>query len=829
MPRKKGSPNPYLKRARMLKSLSQEDVAREIGTDPSKVAEWELGYSKPRIYAQRKLCALFGMTPKELGFLIEELPPKPSDSYIYDPATPSPIQGFVGRHELLESLKKRLFDSQNVILSALHGLPGVGKTSIAVKLAYDPDVQTHFADGVLWAGVGREPNIPETLRRWGRLLGLSDTEMAKLSSDKAWAMAIGEAIGRRRMLLVLDDIWQIEHAKAFQFGGPSCQYLITTRRPRIATHFANEERILVPELNEADSVALLACIVPPLVKTEPEDIQKLVQAVGGLPLALKLMGSYLSGQTYSNQPRRIDNALKRLRDVEERLQLQEAKGVRDRHPSLPDRETISLRAVIEISDEVLQENERQVLRAFSVFPPKPNTFSEEAALEVATTSSETLDYLIDTGLVEVSRQGRYALHQTIADYANVRRTDETVEKRMADYFARYVDTTSKISERALETDEANINEALKLARNHRYNELVIKLCMGMQYFWRNSGRRAASLEYLPWGIEAAKLIQTRESRLSEATLAYTYGQVLFQMSKSNDAVENYMKSLTIRQELGDKKNEGIVLAALSRLELSIGLMDKAEEDCQRALAIHREMKDRKEEGVDISSLGQIALRCRQLKKAEEYCNQALAIRREVGDQRGERIDFISLGAIALECRQFEKAANYFQQALTLSRTGKEADRRGEAASLRCVGQVSIVLSQLKEGEEAHDLLNQAEHYLTQALSMHREVLDREGEGDTLSQLGDLAKVRGDIDSAEEYYRRSLNLFREGGLKRHIADALLSLGSFLIEQRGKLEEGCSMLSEAEQLFAQMGIHVADMELPSERKAREIAQRLGCNGQ
>src|SRR5260370_34194737 len=122
--------------------------------------------------------------------------------------------------------------------------------------------------------------------------------------------------------------------------------------------------------------------------------------------------------------------------------------------------------------------------------------------------------------------------------------------------------------------------------------------MGMQYFWRNSGRRAASLEYLPWGIEAAKLIQTRESRMSEATMAYTYGQILFQMSKSNDATENYMKSLAIRQELEDKKNEGIVLAALSRLELSIGHMEMAEEYCQRGLAIHREMKDRQEPGVD---------------------------------------------------------------------------------------------------------------------------------------------------------------------------------------------------------------------------------------
>jgi tetratricopeptide (TPR) repeat protein/transcriptional regulator with XRE-family HTH domain len=823
MPRKKGSPNHDLKSARLLKSLSQEDVADAIGTDPSKVAEWELGYSKPRIYTQRKLCALFDKTPNELGFLTEKPLPK-----LFDPFTPSPIQGFVGRHELLELLKKRLFGSQNVVLSALHGLPGVGKTSIAVRLAYDPDVQMHFSDGVLWAGVGRwdsnhRENIREILRRWGRLLGLGEVEMTKLSSDdQAWIMAIRKAIGKRRMLLILDDIWHIEHGEALRVGGPFCQYLITTRRPHIIARFADEERMLVPELDEADSVTLLAHFVPHLVKDEPEEIQKLVQAVGGLPLALKLMGANLSSQTYFHQHRRIDNALKKLRGAEERLQLQEGRGEQDRHPSLPDKEFISLQTVIGISDEALQENERQVLRALSIFPPKPNTFSEEAALEIAITSRETLGHLTDVWLVEVGTQDRYTLHQTVADYAKMRRTDETVGKRMADYFAQFADATSKASERALEVDEININESLKIAYRNGYNELVMQICMEMQYFWRNGGRRSTSLEYLPWGIEAAGMIQTHKGRLSEATLAYTYGQILFQMGRANDASEYYRKSLAIYQELGDKKNEGVVLAALGRLELSLGHMDKAEEYCQQALTIHRAMKDRKEESVDISSLGQVALGCRQFEKAEEYCQRALALRREMGDQRGERIDLISLGIIAVERRQFETAENYFQQALSLSKTGKEADRRGEAASLRFLGQASLALGQLRDDEEAHNRLNQAEKYLTEALSMHREVLDQEGEGNALSFLGDLAIIR-----AEELYRESLKIFRNGGQNRYTADALMLLGSFLIKARDKQEEGCSMLLEAAQLYEQMGIYNAEMELPSARKAWEIAQRLGCS--
>lgn len=786
MPRKKGSPNHLLKSARLLRGLSQEEVASAIGTNSSKVAEWELGYSKPRNYAQRKLCALFSMTPKEPGFLIEEPPTKPFDSYIYDPATPSPIQGFAGRHELLESLKKRLFDSQNVVLSALHGLPGVGKTSIAVKLAYDPDVQLHFSDGVLWAGVGRwdpnnRENIREILRRWGRLLGLSDAEMAKLSSDdKAWVMAIGEAISRRRMLLILDDIWHIEHVEALRVGGSSSQYLITTRRPSIVAHFVDEERMLVPELDEVDSVALLAHYVPHLVKTEPENIQKLVQAVGGLPLALKLMGSYLSSQAYSHQHRRIDNALKKLRDVEERLQLHETKGVRDRHPSLPDRETISLQAVIGVSDEALQEHERQVLRAFSIFPPKPNTFSEEAALEIATTSSETLDYLTDIGLVEVSRQGRYTLHQTIADYAKVRRTDETVGMRMADYFARYVDATSRTSERVLDIDEANINEALKLVHEQAYDKLVIKLCIGMRDFWRNGGRRDASLHYLPWGIQAAKEIakatQQREDYLAEADLTYAYGQVLFQIG-SLEADQVYRDSLAIYQKIGEQESEGIVLSALGRLSLSRGKMKDAEDYCQQALRIHHAKGNEVQMGVDLSSLAQIAIDCGQLEKAEQYLEAAASTRLQ---GRARRIDCIEWGRIAVARKRLDEAEGYFQEALKISQNqaGKERemDLRGEAASFNWLGLVALGRGQFEKSKAL----------LQEALAIHRKVQDPEGEALALFRLALLAEIQGDLDSAEKQYQASLDIFLTAQLDRH-SSRTRSWNSAVSSSSGKADE------------------------------------------
>src|SRR5947209_13128399 len=163
-------------------------------------------------------------------------------------------------------------------------------------------------------------------------------------------------------------------------------------------------------------MTLLRWLAPTVVDRESSKAHDLVHAVGGLPLALTLMGNYLSKQAYSGLSRRITEALQRLSDVEERLQISERQGSVEHHSSLPTEASLSLQSVITVTDQQLNEQAHAALYALSVFPPKPNSFSEEAALTVAACSVETLDNLIDAGLLESNSLDRYTLHQTIADY-----------------------------------------------------------------------------------------------------------------------------------------------------------------------------------------------------------------------------------------------------------------------------------------------------------------------------------------------------------------------------------------------------------------------------
>jgi len=396
--------NHRLKSARVIRGWSQARVAEEVGTDPVTVSRWERSLSSPYPHFREKLCLLFGKNAEELGLvqghMLEE--PIPHSTALYDPMMPLPLpgaKGLVGRDTMMAELRHSISTGKAACI-ALHGLPGVGKTALAIHLAYDDKIRAHFPDGILWAGLGPQPTLLDQLNRWGALLETAPPASSPQRRIEAWAGAIHTAIGMRRMLLVIDDVWTIEAALAFRVGGPNCTYIVTTRFPQIGLQFAPDNPVIVHELSQDDSVRLIAQWTPDVTIHEQQDIHKLIRLVGGLPLALTLMSKYLRQQTYNQQPRRMRAAIQLLHDTASRLQLTEVRGVVEHHPSLPHTTHLSLQSVITVSDQHLDSHAQTALRSLSVFSPKPNTFSEDAAHAVCALPVEVFDVLTDAGLLE---------------------------------------------------------------------------------------------------------------------------------------------------------------------------------------------------------------------------------------------------------------------------------------------------------------------------------------------------------------------------------------------------------------------------------------------
>jgi len=432
---------PKLRQERLAKHWTQRHLAGLLGATLLTVNRWERRVTRPSPYFRQMLCGLFEKNEQELGLLEEEA--QTEDGRISDWAIPplSP-HDLVGREMLVENIRKHLCSGGVTV--AFNGLPGVGKTALALALAHDPVLREHFRDGILWTGLGPKPDLPAILSRWGKLLGTSSAQMASCTTREDWAWALRSAIGSRSLLLVIDDVWCVEDALTMKVGGPNCAHLITTRFPSIACALSTWWATPLHELNEQESLDLLRRLAPQVFAVaEPEEarwiegrVRALVRSVGGLPLALTLAGNYLRQQAYSGQARRIRSALSQLSIAEERLHLSELRPPVESHPSLAETVPLSLHSIIAASEMRLSQAARGALHALAMSSP-PHHFSETAALWLVRGAVSTLDELIDGGFLQIRGSGQYWMHPVIADYtlAAARAKRENASGDGADHLA----------------------------------------------------------------------------------------------------------------------------------------------------------------------------------------------------------------------------------------------------------------------------------------------------------------------------------------------------------------------------------------------------------
>jgi hypothetical protein len=331
----------------------------------------------------------------------------------------------VGRDELLRQIWQRAIQGKN---QSLLFLPGVGKTTVAQGLLADrPRLLEHF-DGVLWADLGRQPLVGEQLRRWATALQVPDERKASLASIDDWKSTVKSAIGTRRLLVVLDDVWQIKAAREFMHLVTHGVFIVTTRCKDVAAMLGDSE--LVPELDPATGLTLLTEIAPKAVSFDRNAAQNLVGAVYGLPLALVLIGKYLRRESSDADPDRCAAAFQTMAEAGHRLEI----NADDEDSSQ------SLAEIIDVSFAALRSDAaRQAILNLAIFRPKPNSFSKDIALQVADTEAAVLYDLSDIGLIEHCGNGEYTMHRVIAEYARTKlplTVSQALHHKAVNYYAR---------------------------------------------------------------------------------------------------------------------------------------------------------------------------------------------------------------------------------------------------------------------------------------------------------------------------------------------------------------------------------------------------------
>jgi len=423
-----------------------------------------------------------------------------------DVETPPAPGNVFGRKELISELRTHLLTAQDGATFVLYGLPGVGKTKIAAYIAQDQDVRDHFRNLILWTGVGFQRRPQGFLLSWARSLGQDVYSLAAGTPDlQKRREVLLEALGNRRALLIADDIHSLAEAEQHRLAG-RCVNLFTTQEPKVAHGVEGPLRVIkVPELTIAAGLKLLREYAPESVKRYRSIARELVEALGGLPLALTLLGRQLRTAEIGKQPERMKKAL---------LSALEA--------SVP----AMLDGVIDNSVKLLSDGARRTLYALSVFRPKPNSFSETAALSVASCTSDDLYELLDSGLVEATGPSRFTIHQTIATFTYRQLEQSLCEKQKAYHrFIRYyVEFTENHRHQipVLAAEMVNINAAIRYAKEQTgFQRYLVRGANAYSEFLLARGLNEISCEFLTAAFEAAEAAGDRDGQI-EAALNRAY-------------------------------------------------------------------------------------------------------------------------------------------------------------------------------------------------------------------------------------------------------------------------------------------------------------------
>jgi len=581
-------------------------------------------------------------------------------------------------------------------------LPGVGKTAAALEIAYDPDVQAYFVDGILWAGVGRQPDLLTLLSNWGIALGIPTTKSAGIATVSNWAERIHAEIGMRRMLLIIDDAWALEVALTFKIGGPNCAYLLTTRQPDLARDFAEHGTWTVPELHHVNAILLLNNLAPRLTQENPERIERLLKSLDGLPLAIILIGRYLRKELNKGGAT-FEKALERILNVRERISLSQPLGPLDRHPSIPD-ENLSVYTAIQVSVQSLDQLSQKALHLLSLFSPKPNTFSGEAALAVSGVPEVVFTHLVEMGLVDQMGNHRYTLHQVIFDYVSLESNVDDEEKiRFVAFFMGFIEGhRDQYDQLAREIDnlqtafdlaQPGIDAALyirgvnsyypflqsrglyAIAEKHlKHTELLAEATMdevSLTRIWLLLGRNASftgnypmAQEYFEKGLALATKIGLKDETVVE--LHQDMGRILGESGKPGSA-HHFETGLKLARAL----NLSHPISAFIQ-NLAIGLA--YDEDYagakvyfEEGLELAREAGDAVRVSHLLQNIAALNIDLKSFQEAEECLEEGLEIARKIGHQ--ERIcNFLMVyGDLLIQRQNYEEALRRIEEGLVIAK------------------------------------------------------------------------------------------------------------------------------------------------------------------
>lgn len=217
-------------------------------------------------------------------------------------------------NEIRDDLIKEITPAQ-LLPIVIHGIPGVGKSILADELACDEIVKRRFAHGTLKTKLGQDADQDQLLSKlndWIKELGRNSAfETIEGAKNQLYKL-----LQNRKILLIIDDVWNSEQISAFPSDMIGCRVLFTTRNTNIFKDlFPTLEPYYLIPLDLEQSLLLLTNLGCSIQEEQRRLAVELVEEVGRLPLAIKLLASHIKDSIP------LEHLLEQLREENNKLQI----------------------------------------------------------------------------------------------------------------------------------------------------------------------------------------------------------------------------------------------------------------------------------------------------------------------------------------------------------------------------------------------------------------------------------------------------------------------------------------------------------------------------
>ncbi|KND23704.1 AfsR/SARP family transcriptional regulator [Streptomyces acidiscabies] len=647
---------------------------------------------------------------------------------------PVAVRGFTGRTEELARLDAFLTTAPSapVVISAVSGTAGVGKTSLAVHWGHR--VRKSFPDGQLYVnlrgfdpgGSSRDP--AEALRAF---LDALEVPPARIPAGlDAQAALYRSLLADRRMLVVLDNARDADQVRPLLPGAPGCLVLVTSRN-RLTSLAAVEgaHMFAIDVLSSAEAESMLADrLGGPRTATDPAAVAEITARCAGLPLALAVVSARAAAQP--NLPLAV--LAGELRDGNSRLDALDAGDHATR-----------VRAVFSWSYKALSPAAARLFRLLGLHPG-PDISAPAATSLAGEPPARTrllLAELTTAHLLAEPTPGRYSFHDLLRAYAGelARAEDDEDGRRRAAHriLDHYLHTALK-AQRLLGPPADRVVPAP--VRPGVLPEEPADRDAAMTWFTADHSVLSAALHQA-----ARDGFDTHAWQLAAALSTYHQRAVLW-----SEWAAAHTVALAAAERLGDRAAQACALRNIANAQSSLGRQEDARARLDRAMRLYRELGDPAGEAHTHLALGRVSTRQERRAEALTHSRRAVDLFAVAGERGWQGMALNNVGWDHTLLGRHRQAVDLGRRALALLEGAGHLS--GEAHTWDTLGYAHHHLGEYAQAAACYE----------RAARLFHELGDRYFEADILAHLGDTLHAARDTGSTRDAWSRSLALFEELG-------------------------------------------------------------------